>query len=251
MNIRRVLIRACRKSKLSPAIWKAVFFLNKRKMLEQWPDWAGEVCGIELPGKNGESDKKARISILLKLLKKTAEIPGQIAECGVFQGATLIPIGYQAGKSMPLKKVYAFDSFTGFDEKIKNPIDQAGKKSLMKRVGGFSDTSCGYVEAKIKAFNLGRMISVFPGFFEDTLSEVRKESFSFVHLDCDLYESYKTCLSFFYPRMTPGGIILFDEYQDSVWPGGTKAVDEFFSNKPEKCSSISWGETKRYYLIKQ
>jgi hypothetical protein len=60
--------------------------------------------------------------------------------------------------------------------------------------------------------------------------------FSFVHLDCDIYESYKQCLEFFYLRLTPGAIVLFDEYNDPEWLGCTVAVDEFFSRWPERRS---------------
>ncbi|GAB4243638.1 MAG: hypothetical protein OHK005_08110 [Candidatus Methylacidiphilales bacterium] len=74
---------------------------------------------------------------------------------------------------------------------------------------------------------------MFPGHLPKTLPLLQESWFSFVHLDCDIYESYQTCLERLYPRMVPGGIILFDEYRSRVWPGATLAIDEFFSDKPE------------------
>ena len=35
-------------------------------------------------------------------------------------------------------------------------------------------------------------------------------------------------------RMSKGGCIVFDDYDEKRWPGATKAVDEFLLDKPEK-----------------
>jgi len=65
-----------------------------------------------------------------------------------------------------------------------------------------------------------------------------------------IYESYRQCLEFFYPRMASGGIILLDEYKDPPWPGCTQAVDEFMAGKPERISEISRDKHIKYYFRK-
>jgi O-methyltransferase len=52
-----------------------------------------------------------------------------------------------------------------------------------------------------------------------------------VHLDADLYEPILEGLKFFYPRMPKHGMILVHDY--NAWIGARKAVDDFFSDKPE------------------
>ena len=69
-------------------------------------------------------------------------------------------------------------------------------------------------------------------------------------LDCELYESYKICLEFFYPRLTEGGIILLNEYNDPPWPGCKKAVDESLANKPESVEEITRDNYIKYQIIK-
>ncbi len=88
------------------------------------------------------------------------------------------------------------------------------------------------------------------GYFSDTLTRCADELFSFVHLDCDLYGSYKDCLEFFYPRLSDGGIVLLDEYDDPPWPGCNKAVDEFLTDKPERLQSIKRQNYVKYYFRK-
>jgi hypothetical protein len=86
------------------------------------------------------------------------------------------------------------------------------------------------------------------GWFNDTLPTYDGD-IAILHLDCDLYESYKISLELLYDKVKHGGIIMFDEYDDKRWPGATKAINEFFRDKKEiimpheKCS---W----KYYTIK-
>jgi O-methyltransferase len=77
------------------------------------------------------------------------------------------------------------------------------------------------------------------------------EQFCFVHLDCVIYESYKSCIEFFYPRLASGGVILFDEYNDPPWPGCARAVNEYLADKPEKLVEITSDNQTKYYLRKQ
>lgn len=46
----------------------------------------------------------------------------------------------------------------------------------------------------------------------------------------------------FVPRLTNGGIILYDDYGFLCAPGAKLAVDEFFSDKPEKPIWLTTGQ---------
>ena len=56
----------------------------------------------------------------------------------------------------------------------------------------------------------------------------------FLHLDVDLYSSYKICLENLWENVIDGGIVLFDEYHDKKWPDAKYAIDEFFNKKDIK-----------------
>jgi hypothetical protein len=85
-----------------------------------------------------------------------------------------------------------------------------------------------------KLFESNKNVKVFKGVFpSDTSHHIEDRLFKFVHLDVDNYQPYKESLEFFYNRMVKGGIILFDDYDCGCCPGANKAVDEFFSDKPE------------------
>src|SRR5262245_10402180 len=66
--------------------------------------------------------------------------------------------------------------------------------------------------------------------------------YSFVHVDVDLYQSTLDCCEYFYTRLVPGGIMLFDEYGFPSARGEKDAVDEFFSDKPESPIALPTGQ---------
>jgi hypothetical protein len=119
------------------------------------------------------------------------------------------------------------------------------------KIGGFGATSYELVTNKVARFGLSSTVKLVKGYFRDTLPQYSNRRLSLVHLDCDIYQSYKECLEFFYPRLNPGGLVLFDEYNDPPWPGCNKAVDEFLADKPERLLEIETDNYQKWYFRKQ
>jgi predicted O-methyltransferase YrrM len=57
------------------------------------------------------------------------------------------------------------------------------------------------------------------------------ESISVLRLDTDWYESTRAELEVLYPRLSPGGVLIIDDY--GHWGGAKKAVDEYFRGRPK------------------
>ena len=97
--------------------------------------------------------------------------------------------------------------------------------------GDFSDTS---VEAVRAVVGSDGFIELRKGWVPETFAGLEDEVFCFAHIDLDLYEGVRDTLSFVYPRLSPGGIIVLDDYGFASCPGARRAVDEFFADKPER-----------------
>jgi hypothetical protein len=226
--------------------------LIRRLPVQRIPGWAGRSQGLSVPKSVVPftmplPSGSANIKIILALTKSILHLEGDLAECGVYQGSTLIPVGLYLAQNNARKKVFGFDSFVGFgDLACLDP----GWDASTRANSLFTDTSYEMVQAKIERLNLTEHVIIVKGFFSSRLGAVEDRRFCFVHLDCDLYESYKTCLGFFYNRMVPGGVILFDEYNDLPWPGCNRAVDEFLLDKPETLMEISSDNYIRYFIRK-
>lgn len=227
----------------------------KNVSVEAWPAFYGRAQEIKVGALSQRLSIKtatcgSNIKIILELLKSVSALPGDVAECGVYQGSTLIPEALFLHQNNIPKTLFGCDSFEGFDEAVLLEIALGGTADPQKKIGGFNDTSLRLVQEKVQRLGLNDRVHLLKGYFEETLNELSERRFCFVHLDCDLYDSYKSCLEFFYPRLVPGGIILFDEYNDSSWPGCNKAVDEFLDGKQEKPVEIESDNYVKYFISK-
>lgn len=176
---------------------------------------------------DGSYNNEGDISRLLFLIANThsviaSGVEGSIAELGVWRGNSAKIFQMIA----PNRKLYLLDTFEGFVKKDIE-VDPSNAES-----SGFSDTSLEFVKSFVGSSG---NIVYCPGYFPETASFIPSgERFAIVHLDCDLYAPMKSGLEFFYPRMSPGGMIAIHDYRSGGhWPGVAKAVDEFMSDKAE------------------
>lgn len=188
-----------------------------------------------LIGKNNyhSLDRKYTLDQLIKL---TSSVLGDTAECGAYEGASSCLI---CKSILRLNKTHhIFDSFQGLSE-------PSIKDGTYWKEG---DLSSG--ESKIK-HNLSEFdfVSYHIGWIPDTFQnkEIESKKFSFVHIDVDLYQPTYDSLQFFYEKLTTGGIFLCDDYGFIHCPGAKKAMDTFFSDKPEDIIALPTGQA---FIIK-
>jgi len=182
------------------------------------------------------SKRRVEFYTLERLVNEMPEVRGAVLECGVYRGATLLGMTHILGRRGIGARVYGFDSFEGFPDPTPEDAQADGRLHADVRPGALGDTSYDTLMEHVRLLGWDRRITIVKGFFENTLSGIANEKFSVVHLDCDLYTSYMTCLEFAYPRMLKGSVIVLDDYRlpANVYPGADRAVDEFFADKPEK-----------------
>lgn len=175
------------------------------------------------------------IYTLLHFLDQTAHLKGDIAECGVWRGGSARLLAQAIAKNQIKRSLYLFDSFAGMAE-VSNSHDR-------HKVGDFSDTSLGSVRSFVLESGVDSdRVHFRKGWIPDSFAGLESATFSFVHIDLDLYKSIKDALQFFYPRLVGGGAIVFDDYGYASCPGARHAVDEFFFEKSEKPFPLSTGQ---------
>jgi O-methyltransferase len=158
---------------------------------------------------------------LYSLVKATSHLPGALAEAGVYRGGSAKILCTVKGDS-PL---YLFDTFEGMP--TVNATTDGGFSQ-----GDFADTRYEEVVAHLSSFP---NVHFYKGFFPDSAigKEPEKQSYRFVHLDLDIYESTHKALEFFYPRVVSGGVIVSHDYSHLTVPGVKKAFHDFFKDKKE------------------
>lgn len=147
------------------------------------------------------------------------QVPGAAAEVGAYKGGSSLLIA----EMLPNTMLYVYDTFTG--------IPVSGEKDRHK-VGDFGDTSADAVWYLLEEHHSHVVMQV--GMFPETTNAVDPDvKYCFVHCDGDQYQVTKDFLEYFYPRMSAGGIMIFDDYLWPDCPGVALALHEFLQDKPE------------------
>jgi O-methyltransferase len=159
---------------------------------------------------------------------KRVSVKGAFAELGVHKGTTAKAIHLMD----PNRAFYLFDTFSGFSSKDLSQEEQEGARFTTEM---FADTSQPQVEAFI---NGNENLRFRAGYFPETSIGLEDEQFAFVHLDADLYAPTIEALRFFYPRLSPGGVIIIHDYNHN-WEGIPKALHEFKTEIPESLVELT------------
>jgi hypothetical protein len=199
----------------------------------------------------------------VELFQLTINIPGDIAELGVFRGFDLMTWAnllecYCIGNRT--KMVYGFDNWEGFE--VLHDLDGGEDLDAERYEGAYSPKEYeNELKAAIEIFDSDRFIPeknrvvLVKGDITTSVSEYLEKNpgirFSLIHFDCDMYKPTINSLSAIWDRLSHGGIAIFDEYAIKDWPGETAAVDEFFKNKSVELKTFSWTNSPAAYLIKK
>ena len=152
------------------------------------------------------------------------------AECGCWRGHSSFLIAksiFESGKKI---NFHIFDSFEGLSTSTANDgnFHEIINQEKIKIEKQFASSEEFLNKKVLNDFNFCK---TYKGWIPSRFHEIDSKKFSFVHIDVDLYEPTIKSLEFFYPRLVPGGIIIFDDYNFNVWQGGKKAWDEYFKGK--------------------
>ena len=246
-------------------------------------DWHFNMLGVYNYNKEGS------FSNLISFIKNNhSKLAGDIVEAGVYKGHSLIAIAKLLKDLGSDKKVYGFDTFTGFPpvyhEKDNLPeflnMHQEGliskehfesvqlNQMLLERFsnknfdqntknisssGEFEDNNLRLLKNKIEYLELDN-IELIQGEFSETMTASQEiKSIMAAVIDCDLYESYLVSLDFVWKKLVPGGFVHLDEYYSLKFPGARRATLEFLNDKSDvSLNKKSLEEDfERWYIIKK
>ena len=145
---------------------------------------------------------------------QSKSIPGCFVECGVFAGGSAWFLASLKGD----KTLHLFDTFEGMPE--------TGERDTLHKKGDFADTSLEGVKEVVTQENVVFHKGIIPQTFRGW-----DEPIAFAHVDVDIYQSVKDCCEYLWPRLSKGGVMVFDDYGHFTCPGAMEAVEEYFLDK--------------------
>jgi predicted O-methyltransferase YrrM len=166
---------------------------------------------------------------------KAHQVSGDIVEAGVALGgsAIVLALGQDASRTLWLYDVFAMIPSPGDqDEQDAHERFEVIRSGQSKGIGdhlyyGYRTDLKSDVESNLRSFGIepGNGVHLVKGLFQDTLYP--KTQIALAHVDCDWFESVKVCIDRITPRLSPGGLIVFDDY--TSYRGCRKAVDAWLN----------------------
>ncbi len=177
-----------------------------------------------------------------------SEVPGAFVECGVWRGGSVLAMILTLQRlGRDDRHVYLYDTFVGMTEPTSvdtsrfdgsalatwQRAEAAGRRAwehwFKPEVFGAEQVA---ELLRATGYPTGRLHLV-AGRVEETIPAEAPGQIAVLRLDTDWYESTRHELEHLYPRLSPGGVLLVDDY--GHWDGARRAVDEYFhahGNRP-------------------
>lgn len=182
---------------------RMLFRFIMRTTPARWPPEAETMIGME------------RLTSLQHCVETVLaeDVPGDLIECGVWRGGACIMMrAVLAAYGDDTRSVWLADSFAGLPrpDPEKYKADKGLRLDLLAPILGVSEEE---VKANFQRYDLfDDRVRFLPGWFKDTLEPAPIDQIAVLRLDGDLYESTIQALDALYPRLSPGGFCVIDDY---------------------------------------
>lgn len=185
-----------------------------RQIGHEWPVSAETMVGVE---------RMQNVRVLLEDALRRG-VPGDVIETGVWRGGvTILMRAVLAVWGDTERTVWVADSFEGLPKPDAEqfPADSGDQHHTFT----FLAVPVEEVKRNFAKYNLlDEQVQFLVGWFKDTLPTAPIERLAMLRLDGDMYESTIEALDVLYPKLSPGGYCIIDDYD---LPGCRKAVLDY------------------------
>ena len=153
------------------------------------------------------------------------QIPGDVLEAGVWRGGACIFMrGLLKAYGIADRRVWVADSFAGLPppDAERYPADTDSQFHKFP----FLAITMEQVQEHFRRFDLlDEQVGFLPGWFSDSLPTAPIERLALLRIDADMYGSTWEVLDALYPRLSPGGYVIIDDYHH--FQPCRQAVDDY------------------------
>jgi hypothetical protein len=168
-------------------------------------------------------------------------VPGAFVECGVWRGGSAMLMAHALlERGNDSRELWLYDTFEGMPPPAEGDVDFAGRpaaEQLPARRDDRDDVILAYASLGEVRANMHRVgyaserVHYVRGPVEQTIPAHAPESIAVLRLDTDWEASTRHELEHLWPRLSPGGLLVIDDY--GHWAGARRAVDEYFAARDD------------------
>jgi O-methyltransferase len=207
-------------------------FLKDERFLRAYAEGANSNHGL---GNSGEDlHIEWRILVCVWAAYHAAQLEGDFVECGTNTGIMSLAICNYLDWNSIGRRFFLFDTFEGI------PVEQIAKDEAHAFTQNSSYRQVYEIaKANFAPYKNARLIR---GKVPSTLKDVEIERVAYLMLDMNILFPEREALAFFWDKLVPGGIILFDDYGWSGYHLQKESHDAFAASKGAKILNLPTGQ---------
>ena len=164
----------------------------------------------------------------------TNQIPGDIVECGVWKGGSIMLIALTLQRlGDKSRSIYLYDTFDGMSEPTGRDVDKLNRSAVEYLQAAPKESNIIWAYASLPEVQNNVLSTGYPtnkvvfvqGKVEDTLPSTCPSKISLLRLDTDWYESTYHEMRCLFPLVSPRGVLIQDDYGE--WRGAKDATDRY------------------------
>ncbi|PWU00845.1 MAG: methyltransferase [Terriglobia bacterium] len=183
-----------------------------------------------------------RVHVALWAARAALSVPGDFVECGVNAGFMSSAIMRRLNWSEIPRRFFLIDTFAGpvFEQFSAEELE-AGKarltRELLSRGAYVTD-----VERARRNFAEWVNAIVVAGPVPDILPSLEIERVAFLHIDMNCAYPERSALQYFWDRLSPGALVLFDDYANHEYRHQKQSLDEAARSLGTEILSLPTGQ---------
>ena len=163
-------------------------------------------------------------------------IPGDMVECGVWRGGSSMLIASTLTEfNATRRRLYLYDTYSGMSKPTEEDVDYTGNRVIESWEDGLEESINRWNSIPLDEVKRNMSLTGYPGDnlvfvqgkVEDTIPAIVPQEIALLRLDTDFYESTYHELVHLFPRLSPHGVLIVDDY--GHWKGARKAVDKYLA----------------------
>jgi O-methyltransferase len=182
-----------------------------------------------------------RYNTLIWAARSCRSVPGDFVECGVYRGDMTWMMTEMVDLRGAGKKFYVYDTFTGLVPQYSSATDFPGAPGYLEHID--KDYRASDIESYVRnRFCAKDYIVVTKGVVPDVLREIAPRLIAFLHLDLNSPRAETGALELLLDRVSPGGIIIFDDYGWKHFQNHKEATDRYMAERGQIIMELPTGQ---------
>lgn len=183
-----------------------------------------------------------RLNTLVWAARSALRVPGDFVECGVFEGEMSWLVSQVVDLEAAGRTFYLYDTFDGFSSKYSSAETDYPHNP---RVFDLHDEVYRqpHLHGKVvELFADQPNVRVIKGVVPDVLHENSPEQIAYLHIDMNSPGPEIAALELLFDRVSPGGVIVLDDYGWLVHRAQKAADDAFFADRGYEILEMPTGQ---------